>query len=106
MENRVQADIEQKDVGDKLSIPPNADSVILRTEPLGRTVNSKILIQDANFEVSIGQVLAIVGPRGSGKSSLLRLLNRLNEPPFGTALSKAPIVAISSREYYVVNSAW
>ena len=67
-----------------MSTPPNPDSVILRTERLGRTVNGKILIQDANFAVCKGEVLAIVGPSGSGKSSLLRLLNRLDEPSSGT----------------------
>ena len=67
-----------------MSTPPNSDSVILRTEHLGRTVNGKILIQDAGFEVSKGEVLAIVGPSGAGKSSLLRLLNRLDEPTSGT----------------------
>jgi len=67
-----------------LSIPPTSDSVILRAEHLGRTVHDKILIQDATFELKKGEVLAIVGPSGSGKSSLLRLLNRLDEPTSGT----------------------
>src|SRR5712692_3003776 len=31
-----------------------------------------------------GEVLAVVGPSGSGKSSFLRLLNRLDEPTSGT----------------------
>ncbi len=57
---------------------------ILRSEHLGRVVNEKILVEDANFEVRTGEVLAIVGPSGSGKSSLLRLLNRLDEPTSGT----------------------
>ena len=47
-------------------------------------MNGKILVEDATFEVHSGEVLAVVGPSGSGKSSLLRLLNRLDEPTSGT----------------------
>src|SRR5712692_8875029 len=66
------------------STPSASDSLILRTEHLGRVVKDKTLVQDANFEVRTGEVLAIFGPSGSGKSSLLRLLNRLYEPTNGT----------------------
>jgi putative ABC transport system ATP-binding protein len=66
------------------STPSTSDSLILRTEHLGRVVKDKTLVQDANFEVRTGEVLAIFGPSGSGKSSLLRLLNRLDEPTSGT----------------------
>jgi putative ABC transport system ATP-binding protein len=66
-----------------VSAPPGP-SVLLRAEHLGRTVNNKVLIQDANFELQKGEVLAITGPSGSGKTSLLRLLNRLDEPTSGT----------------------
>jgi putative ABC transport system ATP-binding protein len=67
-----------------VSTPPTPDSVILQAEHLGRTVKTKVLVQDANFQVQTGEVLAIVGPSGSGKTSLLRLLNRLDEPTSGT----------------------
>jgi len=60
--------------------------VVLRAEHLGRTVRDKILVEDVNFELQKGGVLAITGSSGSGKTSLLRLLNRLDEPTSGTVL--------------------
>jgi putative ABC transport system ATP-binding protein len=62
---------------------------VLRTENLGRAVTDKVLIEHVTFEVQTGEVLAIVGPSGSGKSSLLRLLNRLDEPTSGTVYVEA-----------------
>jgi putative ABC transport system ATP-binding protein len=59
-------------------------TAVLRTEHLSRAVGSKILVDDATFEVTTGEMLAIVGPSGAGKTSLLRLLNRLDEPTGGT----------------------
>src|SRR6202158_3625608 len=68
---------------------PAEGPVVLRAEKLGRGVPTKVLVEDATFEVQTGEVLAIVGPSGSGKSSLLRLLNRLDEPTSGTVYVEA-----------------
>lgn len=64
----------------------------LRAERLGRRVADKAIVDDISFEVCSGELLGIVGPSGSGKSSLLRLLNRLDEPTSGT-------VYVDGRDY-------
>ena len=61
------------------AVPP----VVLRAEKLGRQVGAKTILSDISFDVSVDDLLGIVGASGSGKSSLLRLLNRLDEPTSG-----------------------
>jgi putative ABC transport system ATP-binding protein len=60
------------------------DVVVLRTEHLGRRVGEQWIVNDVSLSVNRGELLGLVGVSGSGKSSLLRLLNRLDEPTSGT----------------------
>ena len=39
----------------------------------------KPILHNVSFDMKPGQVVAIVGPTGSGKSTIIRLLNRLYE---------------------------
>ena len=59
---------------------------ILETIHLSREVSGVKIVDDISFGVERAEVLAVLGPSGSGKSSLLRLLNRLDEPTGGTVL--------------------
>ena len=65
-------------------VPEPQSSNILATDHLSRTVNGVPLVNDVTVQIQTGEVLAVVGPSGSGKSSFLRLLNRLDEPTSGT----------------------
>lgn len=41
------------------------------------------VLKDINLEVKKGEVIAIIGPSGTGKSTLLRCINYLEEPEEG-----------------------
>ena len=65
-------------------VPAPQSPRFLATDHLSRTVNGVTLVNDITVQLGAGEVLAVVGPSGSGKSSFLRLLNRLDEPTSGT----------------------
>ena len=57
---------------------------------------SQYLLQDISFQVSPSDRLGIIGPSGAGKTSLLRLLNRLVEPIQGAIyLEQQPLSQIA-----------
>ncbi len=59
--------------------------VILRTEGLGFAVDGKAIVENVSLVIARAEILCVLGPSGSGKSSFLRLLNRLSETTSGTA---------------------
>lgn len=63
-----------------------AQKDLLRLErvSLAAPVGSQYLLKEISFEVFPGDRLCLIGPSGAGKTSLLRLLNRLLEPTAGT----------------------
>ncbi len=56
---------------------------ILEVSHVGRQVGDKVILQDISFSFEQNKIYTILGPSGSGKSSLLRLFNRLDEPSTG-----------------------
>ena len=57
---------------------------VLETDHLSRVIPGKRLVEEITISIPKGEILAVVGHSGSGKSSFLRLLNRLDEPTSGT----------------------
>jgi putative ABC transport system ATP-binding protein len=74
------------DEGSGVSSPP------LEAEHLSRAIVGKVITNNIGVQVHAGEILAVVGPSGSGKSSFLRLLNRLDEPTGG-------VVRLNGQDY-------
>ena len=55
-----------------------------KQEKSATSVNSDAILRDISFTVRPGQVVGVVGPTASGKSTLLRLLAKFYEPTEGT----------------------
>ena len=55
-------------------------------EAIFEKTETTIGVQDANFEIYTGEIFVIMGLSGSGKSTMVRMLNRLIEPTAGEVL--------------------
>ncbi|WP_026661478.1 ABC transporter ATP-binding protein [Butyrivibrio proteoclasticus] len=77
---------EQKEIPDKESAPDNLnlDGDVLISDASFSYDKSKKLIENLNLDIKKGQRVAIVGPTGSGKTTLINLLMRFYDVDKGS----------------------
>lgn len=63
-----------------------SDEAILKIEHLSKSFGNHEVLRDIDFEVHKGDVVSIIGASGSGKSTMLRCVNLLEEPGGGQIL--------------------
>ena len=56
---------------------------ILKLEHLEKSFGDQVVLRDINLSVSKGEVISVIGSSGSGKSTMLRCINLLEEPTGG-----------------------
>ena len=74
---------EPKDVDDAVVLENVKGEVILENVSFGY-VENKTIIKNLNFKVNPGELIAIVGPTGAGKTTLINLLMRFYDVNEGT----------------------
>ncbi|WP_322902851.1 ABC transporter ATP-binding protein [Paenibacillus campi] len=79
---------EQPDIQDAEHAEPLAASPDLELQQLSFTYpgSERPALQNINLHIASGQTLGIVGKTGSGKTTLVKLLLRIYDPPPGTVL--------------------
>ncbi|MCX2697452.1 MULTISPECIES: ABC transporter ATP-binding protein [Ochrobactrum] len=58
----------------------------IKVENLTWKIGKKTILDDVSFEAKSGKMLGLLGPNGSGKTSLLRLIAGLKRPNSGSVL--------------------
>ena len=66
---------------------------ILRLEHLEKTFGTHQVLRDISFSVNKGDVIRIIGSSGSGKSTMLRCVNLLEEPTGGKIVFEGKDIA-------------
>jgi len=66
-------------------MPAPTKQPAVRTENLTRRFGDRVAIRDVTFEAREGEILALLGPNGGGKTTLFRILATMLRPTSGEA---------------------
>lgn len=81
---------------------------MIEVQGLSKVFGETTAVDDLSFQVATGETLALLGTSGSGKTTTLKMLNRLIEPSEGKILLKGedvrklPLEAMRRRMGYVI----
>ena len=65
---------------------PHDNSVVISISHLKKSFEGTTVLDDVNAEIRKGEVISIIGPSGTGKSTFLRCLNLLEKPDTGSII--------------------
>jgi len=81
---------------------------IIRFEHINKSYGDKSILDDFNLDVMHGEFLTVIGSSGSGKTTVLKMINGLLTPTEGTVyvegedISKTDIIALRRNIGYVI----
>ena len=63
-----------------------ADEAVIRTQGLTKRYGATVAVDHIDLEVCAGEIVGILGPNGSGKTTTILMLLGLTEPTSGRAM--------------------
>lgn len=63
-----------------------------------KTYGSKQALSNVNFALETGKIVGLLGPNGSGKTTIMKLINGLIQPTSGTVLINGAAPGIASKK--------
>lgn len=76
--------------------PEPARPPLLSLRGIGKNYGAVVAVRDVDLDIVEGEVLAICGDNGAGKSSLIKVISGAEEPTSGTLLMRGEPVVFSS----------
>lgn len=102
---RVEKPVELKsDMGLRFEQTEESGMDVLRVEELSKSFGSKHLFSELNFELKRGEHVALMGDNGTGKTTILKIINGLLEPDTGDVVFGSRVqIAYYDQEHQVLN---
>lgn len=72
---------------------------MLEVRNLSKQFQDNVVLNQITLTINDGDVVGIIGPSGTGKSTLLRCINHLEIPEQGEVVLDGKVIALSKREY-------
>ena len=77
---------------------------VLSVEGLSKQFDSQVLFQDVSFEIKRGEHVAIIGDNGTGKTTLLKILNQVQKADAGSFTLGAKVqIGYYDQEHHVLH---
>lgn len=74
--------------------PPATGEVVVRTRKASVAHGSRTVLAAVDLEVRAGEIVAVLGRNGSGKTSLLRMLAGAHQPATGAVEASVPVAYV------------
>jgi ATP-binding cassette subfamily F protein 3 len=86
-------------------VPPEISGVeVLNVEGLSKAFDGRTLFSDLNFSIRRGEHVAIIGSNGTGKTTILKMINEMLTPDAGSIRIGAKVsIAYYDQEHQVLN---